>query len=178
MDFDSREEMIHREFVIPMGKMYLPPKSCQTDEAKQMYGKELRKIINQRISSNINSPELFQEQLGKVWDRCIAENSYRIWFTPAMVAKHASKVNAEFTQREQKRNDTWERLSSPKNAEPPRPDKTDAAAQGWTIEKCDAHIAEVERMMRDGELQRGMGQILLRIPKVAKERLLNQTKSL
>ena len=171
MDFQQRDELIHNEFVVKMGKMYLPPKSCQEVEAKQMYGQELRKIINQRMSSNIPNAEVFLAELGKVWDRCVAENSYRIWFTPALVAKHAAKVNAEYLQRQKASDQKWERLSSPLNEEKPRPIKTDAAAGGWTVEKCDDHITELERMMRDGELNRGIGQILLRIPKVAKERL-------
>jgi hypothetical protein len=178
MDFQQRDELIHKEFVVKMGKMYLPPKSCQDLEAKQMYGQELRKVINQRMSSNIPNAEVFLTELGKVWDRCVADNSYRIWFTPALVAKHASKVNAEYLQRQQAVDKQWERLSSPSNDEKPRPHKCDAAAQGWTIEKCDAHIADLQRMVRDGEMNRGIANLLMKIPQTAKERLTNQTESL
>lgn len=175
MDYEQRLENIHANFIMKMVQMYQPPKHiAHSKEAKKLYCAELREAINKRMDSRIPNVEVFESLLAKIWDRCITENSYRLYFTPALVSKHASKVNAEYAQKENANKRTFEEAFKPQEQEQQvRASKEDAAANGWTIEKCDEHIAEVERMMRDGELQRGLGQILMRFPMKAKERLLN-----
>lgn len=173
MDYELREKLIHDHFVSKMSTMYLPPQNCKNNpQASQMYGKELRRVINTRISSDIDINEVFIEQLDKLWDRCVAAHDFRIWFTPSLVAKQAAKVNADYVSRQKANDAQWERLTKPVKDEEVRANKTDAAASGWTIEKCDAHIAEMERMMEAGEMNRFMGQKLMGIPMKAKERLL------
>jgi len=175
MDFETREQIIHEQFIRKMGKMYLPPQSCKTDnEAKQMYGQELRRIINGRLSADMPNADVFAAEVGKVWDKCVAVHDFRIWFTPSLVAKQATKVNAEYSSRQKKVDATWERLSAPiTEQERPHASKEDAAANGWTLEKCDQHIADMEAMMERGEINRYLGQRLIGIPMKAKERLIN-----
>lgn len=174
MDYELREKLIHDHFISKMSMMYLPPQNCKNNpEAAKMYGKELRRVINTRISSDIDINEVFIGQLNKLWDRCVAVHDFRIWFTPSLIAKQAGKVNAEYVSHQKANDAQWQRLTKPSKGEEVRADKTDAAGSGWTIEKCDAHIAEMERMMEAGEIQRYMGQKLMGIPIKAKERLLN-----
>jgi len=172
MDFEQRESLIHKHFVAKMATMYLPPQQCKADkEASKMYGRELRKVINTRTSSDIKNPDVFVDQLEKIWDRCVAENSYRIWFTPALVAKHATRVNVEYVKRQQEQENTWERLASPApHEEKPRATKDNPEAQGWTIEKCDAAIARTEELLGNSHI----GKVLANIPKKAKERLIQK----
>jgi hypothetical protein len=176
VDYEQRQEVIHKNFVLKMAQMYQAPKHIAQDkEAKRLYGREIRETINKRLDSRIPNVEVLDGLLSKIWDRCIAENSYRLYFTPALVAKHASKINAEYTQREDKNDRAFKEAFTPKSeeAERQRPPKNDAAAGGWTIEKCDEHIANMERMIADGEINRYMGKRLMQIPMTAKERLLN-----
>lgn len=174
MDFEQRERLIHENFIRKMATMYLPPNNVkQSDAAKKMYGEELRRAINSRLSSDIPNEDVFNDQLQKVWDRCVAAHDFRIWFTPSLVAKQANKVNGEYVAFQNKSNATWERLSSPrKEQERPPTSKADPASQGWTIEKCDAAIEYTKKELGNSH----MAKVLARIPEKAKERLLNQTK--
>jgi hypothetical protein len=172
MDYDIRHNLIHEKFILKMAKMYMAPKNIANDsEAKKMYCRELRNAINKRIDSGADE-KTFLSMLEKVWDRCIADQSYRLWFTPALVSKHASKVNAERRETINVTNAKVEQAFSPEN-KAERPPKYDAAGGGWTIEKCDEHIANMERMIADGEIGGHMGRKLANIPRVAKERLIN-----
>jgi hypothetical protein len=169
MDFEQREALIHERFVRKMTTMYLPPNNVkQSDASKKMYGEEIRKAVNQRLSSDIPNPDVFNDLLGRVWDRCVAAHDFRIWFTPHLVAKHAAKVNAEWQQRNTKANKLFETTSSHQD-EQPRAGKTDPAGQGWTIEKCDAAIEQTKKELGNSH----MAKVLCRIPEKAKERLLN-----
>lgn len=169
MDFEQREALIHERFVRKMTTMYLPPNNVkQSDASKKMYGEEIRKAVNQRLSSDIPNADVFNDLLGKVWDRCVAAHDFRIWFTPHLVAKHAAKVNAEWQQRNTKANRLFE-TTSPHQDEQPRAGKTDPAGQGWTIEKCDAAIEQTKKELGNSH----MAKVLCRIPEKAKERLLN-----
>jgi hypothetical protein len=174
MHFEQRERLIHENFIRKMATMYLPPNNVkQSDAAKKMYGEELRRAINSRLSSDIPNENVFNSLLQQVWDKCVSTHDFRIWFTPSLVAKQASKVNGEYVARQNKSNATWERLSSP-NREQERPptSKADPASQGWTIEKCDAAIERTKKELGNSY----MAKVLCRIPEKAKERLLNQTK--
>ena len=169
MNFEQRETLIHENFIRKMTTMYLPPNNVkQSDASKKLYGEELRKAINQRLSSDIPSAEVFNDLLGKVWDKCVAAHDFRIWFTPHLVAKHAAKINAEWQQRQSKANRLFE-INGQAPEEQPRANKLDPAGQGWTIEKCDAAIEYTKQELGNTH----MARVLCRIPEKAKERLLN-----
>lgn len=172
MDYDIRHNLIHQNFIQKMNKMYTAPKNIVHDmDAKKMYCQELRNAINKRIDSGITEEKTFLSILEKIWDRCISDQSYRIWFTPALVSKHASKVNAERRETINATNAKVEQAFSPDD-KAERPPKYDAVAGGWTIEKCDEHIANMERLIADGEIGGYMGRKLANIPRVARERLI------
>ena len=173
MDYDSRSQAIHDNFILRMAKMYQAPKHIKDDkEAVKLYCREVREAINKRLDSRIPNIDVMNSLLDKIWDKCIAENTFRLYFTPAMVMKHAGKVNADYQQRQDKADKMFagERPAWEKDKEV-RPSKMDAAANGWTIEKCDEHIANMERMIEAGEMNRYMGRRLMQIPMKAKERL-------
>jgi hypothetical protein len=178
MDFEQRERLIHENFIRKMTTMYLPPNNVkQSDAAKKMYGEELRRAINSRLSSHIPNEDVFKEQLQKVWDKCIAAHDFRIWFTPSLVAKQASKVNADYVERQKRSDEKFLKYTSPTGRERALfTGKSDPASQGWTIENCDKHIANMKRMIEAGEIPKGIGERWIKIPMKAKERLLNQTK--
>ena len=174
MTFDERENIIHTEFIVKMGQLYYPPKHVDTKEGKQLYGQELRKIINNRLSKNIPNKETFEQEVNKVWDRCCQANNFRVYFPPHLVAKIATQVNHEWTGKQQKIDATWERLTEPEDTTPePRKDRPET--MGWTIEKCDRHIQETQRLMDEGHLNKGFGNLLIQIPIKAKERLQQQS---
>tara|TARA_B100001287_G_scaffold127058_3_gene107182 strand:+ start:10482 stop:11000 length:519 start_codon:yes stop_codon:yes gene_type:complete len=169
MNFEQREALIHENFIRKMTTMYLPPNNVkQSDASKKLYGEELRKAINQRLSSDIPNAELFNDLLGKVWDKCVAAHDFRIWFTPHLVAKHTAKVNAEWQQRQSKANKLFE-IAGQAAEERPRPNKLDPAGQGWTIEKCDAAIEYTRQELG----YTASADSFCRIVEKAKERLLN-----
>lgn len=174
MTFEEREHIIHMDFVVKMGRMYYAPRVMKDDKAAQkQYGEELRRVVNQRLSTHIPNEDVFKQEIAKVWDRCIASHTMGTWFSPSTVAKAVSKVNADYVARTQAVDSTWEKLTKPgEEPEKPRASKNDPIGQGWTIEKCDWHINETQRLMDEEGLNRGMGQVLIRIPMKAKERLL------
>jgi hypothetical protein len=175
MDYEQRSEAIHRNFILRMAKMYQAPKHIKEDkEAIKLYCREVREAINKRLDSRIPNMEVMDGLLNKIWDKCIAENTYRLYFTPALVMKHASKVNADYQQRQDKADAMFSGAKQPwEKSNEVKPSKEDAAANGWTIEKCDEHISNMKRMIADGEINRYMGQRLMQIPMKAKERLIN-----
>ena len=136
-----------------------------------MYGQELRRAVNTRIASNLNEVT-FKSQIDKVWDRCVTSHELRIWFSPSMVAKVAGKINSEWVSQNKAIDKSFEVAFTPKNEEKERPVKSDAAGGGWTIEKCDEHIANMDRMIADGEIGGHIGRKLMSIPRTAKERLI------
>lgn len=169
MNFEQREALIHEHFVRKMTTMYLPPNNVkQSDASKKLYGEEIRKAINSRLSSDIPNADVFNDLLGRVWDKCVSAHDFRIWFTPHLVGKHAAKVNAEWQQRNTKANKLFE-IASIHQDEQPRAGKADPAGQGWTIEKCDAAIEMTKKELGNSH----MAKVLCRIPEKAKERLLN-----
>ena len=175
MDFETREIIIHNRFVAKIGKMYHAPRALKDNqEGRKLYGEEMRRVINQRLSSAIPNKDVFEAQVDKLWDRCIAKQTMGTWFTPSLVAKEATKVNSEYLTSTRAIERTWDELKNPdrpNNNEPPR-DKSKPETMGWTIEKCDEHIAMTKQMMKDGKLNIHMGNVLIRIPMKAKERLL------
>ena len=174
MDYELRHKLIHDEFINRMTRMYQPPNNIKGDnQAYKMYGEELRNAINKRMHSDIPNPDVFKSLLDRIWDGCIAEHTFRLWFTPALVAKHAGRVNAEYVKKHNKANKLFEQVKQPWDNPQPKASKEDAAANGWTIEKCDMHIEEMQRMIADGQYPKNLGEMLIRIPMKAKERLIN-----
>ena len=176
MDFEEREFLIHEHFIKKMTTMYMAPKNVRDSmDAKKLYGEELRRAINTRLSSNIPNKDVFKDELQKIWDRCVSNHMLTLWFTPSLIAKQAAKVNHEYVQRTMAVQSNWDKLTvTGEDAETGevRAGKNDPIGQGWTIEKCDWHIAETQRLMEEEGLNRHMGQVLIRIPRKAKERLL------
>ena len=172
MNFDQREHSIHNNFVLKMGKLYGPPNNIKNDtDAQRVYSQELRRAINNRLPTDIND-ETFELLLDKVWDKCVQENSYRVWFLPAMVSKNASKVASDFIARQKSLDAKFNVTYEGQDKERPKGNKSKPETMGWTIEKCDEHIAMTKQMMQDGKLNVHMGNVLIRIPMKAKERLL------
>ena len=58
-----------------------------------------------------------------------------------------------------------------KEPEENRGRKDEPASQGWTIEKCDMHIQEMEHLISTGGIQKDIGRALMGIPLAAKRRL-------
>jgi len=175
MDYEARMQAIQSNFIMKMAQMYQAPKHIKDNkEHVNVYCKEIREAINKRLDSRIPNVEVLNELLDKIWDKCISENTYRLYFTPALVMKHTTKVNSDYQQRQAKADKMFEEAFTPKAQEQERPRsvKTDAVAGGWTIENCNEHIANMEGMIERGEINRYMGQHLMSIPKKAKERLL------
>jgi len=155
--------------------MYHPPRALKDNqEGRKMYGEEMRRVINQRLSSAIPNKDVFEMQVDKLWDRCIAKQTMGTWFTPSLVAKEATKVNSEYLASTRAIERTWDELKNPDGPDSNEPtrDKSKPETMGWTIEKCDQHIAMTKQMMKDKKLNIHMGNVLIRIPMKAKERLI------
>jgi hypothetical protein len=172
MNYDQREHAIHTKFVIKMGKLYGPPNNIKHDrDAQQVYSQELRRAINSRLPTNIND-ETFDLLLDKVWDKCVQDNTYRVWFLPATVSKVAAKISADFIARQKALDAKFNLTYEGQEKDRPKGDKSKPETMGWTIEKCDEHIAMTKQMMKDKKLNIHMGNVLIRIPMKAKERLI------
>lgn len=175
MDFDRRERLIYQHFISKMNRLYMPPNNIKGNkDSMAEYCREIRRVINERISTKVATEEYFVDIINKIWDQCIKEHTMRLWFSPSLCIKATQTV-----MRDQYRvihgDEIMQKQIEENQKERARGDKTDPASQGWTVETCDAAIAHTKEQIDAGKLPRGIGMILIRIPEKAKERLLNQT---
>ncbi len=163
----QREQIIHKTFIQRMAKMYACPTHIRSDkEAQGEYYRQLRKTLNQSLDNRIPNEELFTLLVNKVFDRCCSAQEYRVWFTPHLVSKIAYKVSGEWSHN----HESIDRHLA-KNQEPEIEESTGIP---FTLESCDARIAETQAMIDAGEIPAAIGNTLIRIPKKAKERLLTE----
>tara|TARA_R100001460_G_scaffold22569_2_gene45871 strand:+ start:156 stop:632 length:477 start_codon:yes stop_codon:yes gene_type:complete len=148
-----------------MATLYDCPKHIRNNkDSQQEYYRQLRKTLNQSLDNRISNEETFSLLVGKVFDRCCSAQEFRVWFSPHLVSKIAGKVSAEWVHNHESID---RHLANPKKKE-----IEERTGNPFTLESCDAHIAETQAMIDSGELPAALGNMLIRIPKKAKERLL------
>ncbi len=165
LNHHQREQIIHKLFIQKMAILYACPKHIRSNkDAQQEYYRQLRKILNQSLDNRISNEETFSLLVGKVYDRCCSGQEFRVWFSPHLVAKVAGKVSAEWAHD----HESIDRHL----AQTQRQETEKQTTKPFTLESCDAHIAKTQAMIDSGELPATLGNMLIRIPKKAKERLL------
>lgn len=161
----QREQIIHKLFIQKMATLYDCPKHIRNNkDSQQEYYRQLRKTLNQSLDNRISNEETFSLLVGKVFDRCCSAQEFRVWFSPHLVSKVAYKVSAEWAHNHESIDRHLAKTQKQETEEQP--------GKPFTLESCDARIAETQAMIDAGELPAALGKMLIRIPKKAKERLL------
>ena len=157
--------LIRDNFCRSLQTVLRPHTHLRTDEAASAYMREISEAINQRLSSDMDTAEIFTEQLRKIWTMCLSKHKSQFWFDIGSVIKATSMVNQEWTRRFSK-----EPLKT-YGSEQTLDDKTRSKGGNWTLEGALKNLQETDALIASGELNRNLGITLRKIPIKAAERL-------
>ncbi len=165
LNHHQREQIIHKLFIQKWQHCMIVQKHIRNNkDSQQEYYRQLRKILNQSLDNRVSNEETFSVLVSKVFDRCCSAQEFRVWFSPHLVSKVAYKVSAEWVHDHESIDRHLAKTQKQETKEQP--------GKPFTLESCDARIAETQAMIDAGELPATLGNMLIRIPKKAKERLL------
>jgi hypothetical protein len=137
-------------------------------EGAKLYLQEICEAINGNMPTDINS-DLYTEYLRKIWKGVIGDHTSRYWFPLNLIVKHSKQVAREHHQRNR-----TPASYIPKGEQ--QADDVRARVGNWTIEGARAAIAQTQAEIDSGALPANIGQILIRIPQKAIERLTEQNR--
>ena len=165
IDYTGRMILIRDNFCRSLQTVLRPHTHLRTDEAASAYMREISEAINQRLSSDMDTAEIFTEQLRKIWTMCLSKHKSQFWFDIGSVIKATSMVNQDWTRRFSK-----EPLKT-YGSEQTLDDKTRSKGGNWTLEGALKQLADTDALIASGELNRNLGITLRKIPIKAAERL-------
>jgi hypothetical protein len=166
IDKNIREKIIADVIIKRMTTMYVRHVHLQDAEAAGLYLSSLTDTINQRIPSGLTR-EHFEAVAVRVWDAITHKVKTKYWPSIADVSGVASKVAVDVS-RTMKIDDKLKRTFG---NEMSREDKARVKGEGWTEAGARKALAETDALIASGELGRGMGLKLRRMPIVALQRM-------
>jgi len=166
IDYNGRMILIRDNFCRSLQTVLRPHTHLRTEEAAGAYMKEISEAINQRLSSEMDTQEIFVEQLRKIWSMCLSKHKSQFWFDIGSVIKATSMVNQEWTRRFAK--DTPLKTYGSEQSEE---DKRRQKGGDWTLDGALKNLQETDALIASGELNRNLGITLRKIPIKAAERL-------
>ena len=169
MDYEGRMSLCRTKFAANMATLYVAHVGLRDNpEGAKLYLQEICEAINSNMPSDINS-ELYTEYLRKIWKGVIGEHTSRYWFPLNLIVKHSKQVAREH----------YARNRTPASYVPQGQHQADdirTKGGNWTIEGARAAIAKTQAEIDSGALPLNIGQMLLKIPKKALERLTKQNR--
>jgi hypothetical protein len=166
MTYDSRI-LIAAEFGSKrMAAILTPHVRLREGNAAEIYLREMAEAINSRLPADIPNHDVYRSAVDEIWKLCIAKHTSAYWFSLGTVIQAANKVASKYQAKYGKEakafGGTFEAERQAKEAEPKKPE----TIEGW-LEK----LKQTDDMIASGELNRGMGATLRRIPCAALARL-------
>ena len=165
----QRKSIIERTFIKKMAALYRPHKHLVEQNAVDAFNAEAVEMLNNRLPFAQNQ-EHFVDMLRKVWRKVVDSHTSTFFFNLADIGKSASAVASEHYRTHVAPFQPKAIFNDPRHQV--RGSKDDPASQGWTIEKAQAAIDDTRAQIEAGDLPRGIGEILIRIPTKALERLI------
>jgi len=149
-----------------MAAIYNPHVRLREGNAAEIYLREMAEAINSRLPADIPNHDVYRAAVDEIWKLCIAKHKSSYWLDLATVIqatnKVASKYQAKYGKEAKAFGGTFEAERQAKEAEPKKPE----TIEGW-LEK----LKMTDDMIASGELKRGMGLLLRKIPCAALARL-------
>jgi len=165
MTYESRIALVRENFCKQMGLLYQPHTHLKEGDGAGIYMQEVAEAINSRISADVPNNDSYKDLLRTIWRNCTSKARSRFWFNLADIISATNQANR-----------AWEAKHGTKKAAKvfsgqAGADETRKKGEGWTLDGAKKALAETDRQIASGELGRGMGEILRKIPLKAIERL-------
>ncbi len=165
MTYESRIALVRENFCKQMGLLYQPHTHLKEGDGAGIYMQEVAEAINSRISADVPNNDSYKDLLRTIWRGCTSKARSRFWFNLADIISATNQANR-----------AWEAKHGTKKAAKvfsgqAGADETRKKGEGWTLDGAKKALAETDRQIASGELGRGMGEILRKIPLKAIERL-------
>ena len=171
MSYESRIALVRDNFLRQESLLYRPHNHLRdNEEAMAIYMKEVCEAINSRISADVPNSESYKDILRTIWRTVTSKHKSSFYFNLADIISATVKANRNWEAKHGTRR-TAKAFSGSFEAEQQargenRPPET---VEGWL-----AKLEETDRMIASGELGRGIGEILRRIPLRGIERLTGE----
>jgi hypothetical protein len=135
-----------------------------------IYMQEVAEAINSRISADVPNRDSYKDLLRTIWRGCTSKARSRFWFNLADIISATNQANRAWEAKHGKKK-TAQVFSGQAGA-----DETRKKGEGWTLEGAKKALAETDRQIASGELGRGMGEILRKIPLKAISRIIGENQ--
>ena len=165
MTYDSRIALVRENFCKQMGLLYQPHTHLKEGDGAAIYMQEVAEAINSRISADVPNNDSYKDLLRTIWRNCTSKARSRFWFNLAEIISATNQANRAWEAKHGTKKEA--RVFSGQAGA----DETRKKGEGWTLDGAKKALAETDRQIASGELGRGMGEILRKIPLKAIERL-------
>ena len=165
MTYESRIALVRENFCKQMGLLYQPHTHLKEGDGAGIYMQEVAEAINSRISADVPNNDSYKDLLRTIWRGCTSKARSRFWFNLADIISATNQANRAWEAKHGTKK-TARVFSGQAGA-----DETRKKGEGWTLDGAKKALAETDRQIASGELGRGMGEILRKIPLKAIERL-------
>ena len=165
IDYNGRLILIRDNFCKSLQTVLRPHTHLRTEEAAGAYMQEISEAINQRLSGEMDTQEIFVEQLRKIWSMCLSKHKSQFWFDIGSVIKATSMVNQDWTRRFSK-----DAPVKTYGSEQSEEDKSRQKGGDWSAEGALQQLMETDALIASGDLNRNLGITLRKIPLKAAER--------
>ena len=169
LQYAQRIGLVQNHFLRNLSLLYRPHNHLRdNEEAMAIYMKEVCEAINSRISADVPNSESYKDILRTIWRTVTSKHKSSFYFNLADIISATVKANRNWeaksgTKRTAKAfSGSFEAEQQAREGEQKKPE----TVEGWL-----AKLEETDRMIASGELNRGMGTLLRRIPCSALSRL-------
>jgi len=170
MTYDSRIALVRENFCKQMGLLYQPHTHLKEGDGAAIYMQEVAEAINSRISADVPNGDSYKDLLRTIWRGCTSKARSRFWFNLADIISATNQANRAWEAKHGKKK-TAQVFSGQAGA-----DETRKKGEGWTLDGAKKALAETDRQIASGELGRGMGEILRKIPLKAISRIIGENQ--
>jgi len=164
MSYQSRMALVSKTVVSKMSLMYQPHVRLRDSDAGAVYLQEIAEAINSRLPAEIPNDDVYIAACREIWTGIVARHKSSYWFSLSDVIAATNKVASKYYGKYGKK----KTVSFQGHADDEKPREK---GEGWTVEGAKRELARTDAMIASGELSRGMGEILRRIPLKALQRL-------
>jgi len=170
LQYPQRIGLVQNHFLRNLSLLYRPHNHLRdNEEAMAIYMKEVCEAINSRISADVPNSESYKDILRTIWRTVTSKHKSSFYFNLADIISATVKANRNWEAKHGTKK-TAQVFSGQAGA-----DETRKKGEGWTLDGAKKALAETDRQIASGELGRGMGEILRKIPLKAIERLGGDT---
>jgi hypothetical protein len=172
LQYPQRIGLVQNHFLRNLSLLYRPHNFLRdNEEAMATYMKEVCEAINSRISADVPNSESYKDILRTIWRTVTSKHKSSFYFNLADIISATVKANRNWeaksgTKKTAKAfSGSFEAEQQAREGEQKKPE----TVEGWL-----AKLEETDRMIASGELGRGIGEILRRIPLRGIERLTGE----